>query len=129
MTDDKQLEAKTENEAEHKGGQKRLGVMSMSVTIKYEDGFSNTVDSGDMIVYRPSQISPLAPNQRPTLVKAVNIDAVEKSLSVLKDAVRDVENTRPTDEQISEAKKQIEAQQSQPGPEIPPGAVPVKPGI
>jgi len=91
---------------------KRLGVMSLTVSIKYEDGFENTLKTPDMIGYRPTEMAMLTPNQRPAMVKVVNLDALKKALDILADATKDVEGTVPTEDQVAQAKKEIAAQQA-----------------
>ena len=91
---------------------KRLGVMSLTITVKYEDGFESTQKTPDMIGYRPSEMSVLTPNQRPTMVKIVNMDALKKAQQLLKEAVDDVAGTIPSDEDVAKAKREIAAQQA-----------------
>lgn len=92
--------------------QKRLRVASLTVTIKYEDGFENTMKTPDMIGYRPSEMSMLTPNRRPAMVTVVNMDALNKALAILADVTKDVESTIPTEEQIAKARQEIAAQQA-----------------
>ncbi len=88
----------------------RKGVMSVELKVVYEDGFSQTMGSPDMIQIRQAGQGLLTPTQRPTLVKAVNVEAVDKALSIIDMVRADVEATRPSDAQISQAKAAIAAQ-------------------
>lgn len=98
--------------SEEKPEQERLKVVSMSITLKYADGFKNTLETPDMVGQRPSEMSMLTPNQRPTLVTVVNIDAVKKAIQILEDSLADVKATLPTEEQVAKAKAEIAAQQA-----------------
>lgn len=88
----------------------RKGVMSFELKVVYEDGFSQTMGTPDMIQIRQAGQGLLTPTQRPTLVKAVNVEAVDKALGLIDMVRADVEATRPSDAQISQAKAAIAAQ-------------------
>ena len=90
----------------------KMGVMHVSITLKYEDGFETTNKSPDMIGYRPSEMSMLTPNQRPAMVKIVNMDALKKAMGIIQEAMDAVEQTIPSDEDIAKAKREIAAQQA-----------------
>jgi len=89
---------------------KRLGVVSVEVKVKYEDGFTNTMTSPDMIIWQPTQMAIVSPGGRPPMAKTVSLDGLEKALQVLEKVREDVKATIPSKEEIDKAREEIASQ-------------------
>lgn len=91
----------------------RQGVVKVEITVSYEDGFSSTIKSPNMVVWEPTSMAVLTPGSEKSLVKKLNIGAMKQTVGVLEGVLDDVRNSIPTEEQIAEERKKIAEMQAE----------------
>jgi type III secretory pathway lipoprotein EscJ len=85
----------------------RQGVVSVEVTIAYEDGFSSTIKSPQMVSWEATSMAIVSPGSERAMVKKLNIGAMKQTVGILEGVLDDVKNSIPTEEEIAEERQKI----------------------